>query len=228
MANLIAAAVFFLGIHFGVSGTRLRDRLVRVVGEKAFRGLFALASIVGSHLADQGVLHCAVRSAVGPADRAEARRGAAGADRSRVRRHRHLDAEPDHCRHGVAAHARGAGARHDAHHAASVSVGHGAVGARALRDQRRSRHRRSCSARCSCSQSSARHRSTRSVVVPTASVGSSSLARLPTCPSLRSPRDAIDSRLALREIGIVRPLIAIAVFVALFLLHGRLFGAPLA
>ena len=33
---------------------------------------------------------------------------------------------------------------------------------------------------------------------------------------------------ALREIGIVRPLIAIAVFVALFLLHGRLFGAPLA
>ena len=32
---------------------------------------------------------------------------------------------------------------------------------------------------------------------------------------------------ALREIGIVRPLIAIAVFIALFLLHGRLFGGPL-
>lgn len=47
MANLIAAAVFFLGIHFGISGTRLRDRLVGMVGEKAFRGLFALASIVG-------------------------------------------------------------------------------------------------------------------------------------------------------------------------------------
>ena len=47
MANLIAAAVFFLGIHFGVSGTRLRDRLVRVVGEKPFRGLFALTSIIG-------------------------------------------------------------------------------------------------------------------------------------------------------------------------------------
>jgi uncharacterized membrane protein len=47
MANLIAAAVFFLGIHFGISGTRLRDRLVGVVGEKAFRGLFALASIAG-------------------------------------------------------------------------------------------------------------------------------------------------------------------------------------
>ena len=47
MANLIAAAAFFLGIHFGVSGTRLRDRLVGMVGGKAFRGLFALASIAG-------------------------------------------------------------------------------------------------------------------------------------------------------------------------------------
>jgi uncharacterized membrane protein len=47
MANLIAAAVFFLAIHFGVSGTRLRDRLVGVLGERAFRGLFALASVVG-------------------------------------------------------------------------------------------------------------------------------------------------------------------------------------
>ena len=47
MANLIAAAVFFLAIHFGVSGTRLRDGLVGVVGERAFRGLFALASLVG-------------------------------------------------------------------------------------------------------------------------------------------------------------------------------------
>jgi uncharacterized membrane protein len=32
---------------------------------------------------------------------------------------------------------------------------------------------------------------------------------------------------AMHEIGIVRPALAIAVFVALFLLHGRLFGAPL-
>jgi uncharacterized membrane protein len=47
MANLIAAAVFFLGIHFGVSGTRLRDALVRLVGDKLYRGLFALASIAG-------------------------------------------------------------------------------------------------------------------------------------------------------------------------------------
>lgn len=47
MANLIAAAVFFLGLHFGVSGTRLRDRIVGAIGEKPFRGLFALASIAG-------------------------------------------------------------------------------------------------------------------------------------------------------------------------------------
>jgi uncharacterized membrane protein len=47
MANLVAAAVFFLAIHFGVSGTRLRDRLVGVLGERAFLGLFALASLVG-------------------------------------------------------------------------------------------------------------------------------------------------------------------------------------
>jgi uncharacterized membrane protein len=47
MANLIAAAVFFLGIHFGVSGTKLRDRLVHRVGDKLYRGLFALTSIAG-------------------------------------------------------------------------------------------------------------------------------------------------------------------------------------
>jgi uncharacterized membrane protein len=47
MANLLAAAAFFLVIHFGVSGTRLRDRLVGIVGDRAFRGLFALTSLIG-------------------------------------------------------------------------------------------------------------------------------------------------------------------------------------
>jgi uncharacterized membrane protein len=47
MANLIAAAVFFLAIHFGVSGTRLRDRIVGAIGEKRFGGLFALVSLIG-------------------------------------------------------------------------------------------------------------------------------------------------------------------------------------
>ena len=47
MRNLVAAAVFFLAIHFGVSGTPLRVRLVRAMGEKAYRGLFSLASLAG-------------------------------------------------------------------------------------------------------------------------------------------------------------------------------------
>jgi uncharacterized membrane protein len=47
MTSLIAASAFFLAIHFGVSGTRLRDRLVGSLGEKAYRATFALASIVG-------------------------------------------------------------------------------------------------------------------------------------------------------------------------------------
>jgi uncharacterized membrane protein len=47
MRNLAAAALFFLAIHFGVSGTALRARLVRAMGEKAYRGLFSLASLVG-------------------------------------------------------------------------------------------------------------------------------------------------------------------------------------
>ena len=47
MANLIAAAAFFLAIHFGVSGTRLRDRLVRAVGDRPFLALFALTSVIG-------------------------------------------------------------------------------------------------------------------------------------------------------------------------------------
>jgi uncharacterized membrane protein len=47
MANLVAAVAFFLVIHFGVSGTALRGRLVGLIGEKLFRGLFALASIAG-------------------------------------------------------------------------------------------------------------------------------------------------------------------------------------
>src|SRR5262249_48877121 len=47
MASLIAAAGCFLALHFGVSGTRLRDRLVGAVGERVYGGLFALASVVG-------------------------------------------------------------------------------------------------------------------------------------------------------------------------------------
>jgi uncharacterized membrane protein len=44
---MIAASAFFLVIHFGVSGTRLRDALVARLGAGPYRGLFSLASIAG-------------------------------------------------------------------------------------------------------------------------------------------------------------------------------------
>ncbi len=47
MRDLLAACAFFLLIHFGVSGTRLRDALVKRLGEKPYRGLFSLASLGG-------------------------------------------------------------------------------------------------------------------------------------------------------------------------------------
>ena len=47
MYPLIAASAFFLLIHFGVSGTRLRDVLVARIGAGPYRGAFAVASIVG-------------------------------------------------------------------------------------------------------------------------------------------------------------------------------------
>src|SRR2546430_187051 len=47
MLNLVAASAYFLLIHFGVSGTRLRDTLVLRLGEGPYRGAFALASLIG-------------------------------------------------------------------------------------------------------------------------------------------------------------------------------------
>ena len=47
MLNLSAASAYFLLIHFGVSGTRLRDTLVARLGAGPYRGAFALASLLG-------------------------------------------------------------------------------------------------------------------------------------------------------------------------------------
>ena len=47
MVSLIAAAAFFLLIHFGVSGTRVRDSLVATLGAGPYRALFSIASIAG-------------------------------------------------------------------------------------------------------------------------------------------------------------------------------------
>jgi len=47
MLDLVAASGYFLLIHFGVSGTRLRDALTARLGAGPYRGAFVLASIVG-------------------------------------------------------------------------------------------------------------------------------------------------------------------------------------
>lgn len=47
MLNLIAASLYFLLIHFAVSGTRWRDTLVARLGEGPYRGVFSLASAIG-------------------------------------------------------------------------------------------------------------------------------------------------------------------------------------
>ncbi|HVS75302.1 MAG TPA: NnrU family protein [Steroidobacteraceae bacterium] len=47
MPDLIAACAYFLLIHFGVSGTRLRAALTARLGEGPYRGLFSLASLIG-------------------------------------------------------------------------------------------------------------------------------------------------------------------------------------
>jgi uncharacterized membrane protein len=43
---LIFAALVWLGIHFGIAGTGLRDALVARIGEQPFRGLFSVLSIL--------------------------------------------------------------------------------------------------------------------------------------------------------------------------------------
>jgi uncharacterized membrane protein len=45
MVLLVIAALLWISVHVGISGTRLRDRLVRRIGERPFRGLFSLLSI---------------------------------------------------------------------------------------------------------------------------------------------------------------------------------------
>jgi uncharacterized membrane protein len=47
MASLILAALFFAGIHLGISGTGLRDRAVALLGAAGYRIAFSLASLAG-------------------------------------------------------------------------------------------------------------------------------------------------------------------------------------
>jgi uncharacterized membrane protein len=43
---LIIAALVWIALHIGLAGTRLRDRIVRGIGERPFRGVFSALSIV--------------------------------------------------------------------------------------------------------------------------------------------------------------------------------------
>ncbi len=226
MANLIAAAVFFLGIHFGISGTRLRDRLVRVVGEKAFRGLFALTSIAGliwliraysvapyiplwgklialKPAAEPLVLIAVAFVVIGISTPSPTTAGM----ESQLTREVQVRGMTRITRHpflwGTALWAlvhfviNG-----DA--AAAIVFGSlfllAVVGTTSIDAKRR---------RAYGERWEQFARETSNVPFAAISAGRNRLAP------------------ALREIGIVRPLIAIAVFVALFLLHGRLFGGPL-
>jgi uncharacterized membrane protein len=47
MSMLIAASAAWLFLHFVVSGTALRDTLVRALGEQAYLGVYSLASLGG-------------------------------------------------------------------------------------------------------------------------------------------------------------------------------------
>ena len=226
MANLIAAVVFFLGIHFGVSGTRLRDSLVRVVGDKLFRGLFALASLVGliwlikaysaapyialwgkllalKPVAEPLVLIAAAFVVIGVSTPSPA--GASG--ESQLTREVKVRGVTRITRHpflwGTALWAL----VHfvvNGDFASSLAFGSLlvlAVGGTASIDAKR---RRAYGERWEQFAQQTSNVPFAAIVAGRTQLGA-----------------------ALREIGIVRPLVAIAVFAALFFLHGRFFGAPL-
>ena len=47
MLSLLLAGLFFAGIHLGIAGTSLRDRVIGNLGENGYRAAFAVASIIG-------------------------------------------------------------------------------------------------------------------------------------------------------------------------------------
>jgi uncharacterized membrane protein len=50
MEYSIGVSIMILVLHFGVAGTRLRDAIVRAIGEGPYLGLFSLASLAGVFL----------------------------------------------------------------------------------------------------------------------------------------------------------------------------------
>src|SRR5689334_19506750 len=47
MLSLVLASLYIAGLHLGIAGTPVRDRLVAAVGLNAYRGLFSAASLAG-------------------------------------------------------------------------------------------------------------------------------------------------------------------------------------
>jgi uncharacterized membrane protein len=47
MVSLALAAIYFAGLHLGIAGSPIRDRLVAAIGQNAYRGLFSAASLAG-------------------------------------------------------------------------------------------------------------------------------------------------------------------------------------
>jgi uncharacterized membrane protein len=45
MTRLLLAALIWIGVHMGIAGTHVRDRLVARIGDTPFRGLFSVLSI---------------------------------------------------------------------------------------------------------------------------------------------------------------------------------------
>jgi uncharacterized membrane protein len=226
MANLIAAAAFFLAIHFGISGTKLRDQSVRLVGEKVFRALFALASIIGliwliraysvapyialwgrltslEPLAAPLVLGAVALVVIG----ISTPNPTAVGGESQLTREVHVRGVMRITRHPFLwGTALWAFVHFVINGDLASSVVFGSllvltlVGTRSIDAKRR----RAYGERWE-------HFAQQTSNVPFAAIA----------------RQRNHLGVALHEIGIVRPALAIAVFVALFLLHGRLFGGPL-
>jgi uncharacterized membrane protein len=47
MTLLVLAAVFFVAVHLGIAGTRLRDRVIATLGLRLYMAAFSLASVAG-------------------------------------------------------------------------------------------------------------------------------------------------------------------------------------
>jgi uncharacterized membrane protein len=45
--SLILAALFFIGIHLGIAGTVIRDRVIAILGENGYRAGFSIATLIG-------------------------------------------------------------------------------------------------------------------------------------------------------------------------------------